>query len=78
MYGSMETREDAGWKYGDEKLEITKPLPGASGRFADLKLGQLMLKGGLKKTVVVKMNKGLYYLHREFLQGEDINILSVL
>ena len=59
IYGAMETDANAGWKYGNDKLEVTKPLPGATGKFADLKLGTLMLRGGQKKTVVVKMNKGL-------------------
>ena len=58
VYGSENGGENANWTLSEDQIRILKPLSGATGRFADLKLGQLTKKGGKKKTVVVKMNKG--------------------
>ena len=56
VYGNMNTDPNANWKHSQDSLTITGNLPGARGRFADLKLGTLREPGGLKK-VAVKMNK---------------------
>ena len=58
IYGTMETDNNASWKYGGDSLKIKGSLPGAKGRFADLKFGELTLPNGETKRVVVKLNKG--------------------
>ena len=57
IYGTMETDNNATWKYDGDRLKIKSSLPGAKGRFADLKFGELTLPNGETKRVVVKLNK---------------------
>ena len=60
VYGNMNTDPNANWKHSQDSLTITGNLPGARGRFADLKLGTLKEPGGVKQ-LVVKMNKRRYF-----------------
>ena len=57
IYGNMETDPNATWKQSRDSLTITGSVPGAKGRFADLKLAKLQAAGGATTTVVVKMSK---------------------
>ena len=59
IYGDMETDENATWKYGEKQLKIRGDVPGANGRFADIKFGELSLPSGDVRRIIVKMNKGI-------------------
>lgn len=52
----MQTDDNARWKFSTDRIQIGKPVPNASGRFADLRLTTLTTKSG-KETVVAKMLK---------------------
>ena len=59
IYGDMETDENATWKYGEKQLKIRNDVPGAHGRFADIRFGELSLPSGDVRRIIVKMNKGI-------------------
>ena len=59
IYGDMETDENATWKYGEKQLKIKGNVPGARGRFADIKFGELSLPSGDVRRIIVKINKGI-------------------
>ena len=76
IYGTMETDNNATWKYGGDSLKIKGSLPGAKGRFADLKFGELTLPTGDKKRVVVKMNKGMLCLVNNGCRVHRLRLMS--